>query len=735
MEQLSNQYLLPLQKWVKSLDRSIYFPPDRNDIACCGLGDHGHWSMQTNTTTLASLAILSQSEELDEKITGCSREELLETALKMLRFTLRSHKSGPDTALDGEKWGCHWISSLCIERMMHAIEAIDSFLNDADRHLLKNMLIAESNWLMDDYEVVGAIDNRTGQNHPESNIWNGSLLHRTATMYPDASRATEYREKGNSYLLNGISIPADAEDATIIDGKPISEWHIGPNYTENFGLHHHGYLNVGYMVICLSNIAMLHFSCKSKGIEAPAALYHHVPELWKMIKLCTFSDGRLWRIGGDTRVRYAYCQDYAIPMWLLMRDKYGEDCDTMEASWLKSAAKEQATNPDGSFMKGRLRELEEVSPLYYHRLEGDKAVTMSMGTYWRRKYNNFEEIRISENQAPLYGEWSDSFHGAVVAKGRNRAASWVWEAAQRPIGQCVPANSSNMAEWHWNMAGSIEGMGSFNEATRESNQEWTFPGGFCTIGSLIWISDNFIAEGQSKENTAREKIAVAALPDDATMIVLQRAKTLNRVVLKSVKGIHFNVPNDIFNNFTRRYKTASANFALTGLEAENKTLKTGSKIIEIDEKVNIAAIYGIEELCISRPGKRQVQLFGKPATQGRSGGNLYCDEICSPCITNRKSYDKDFTLFDLGFAVSIGNNPIITETVFTGNVDVKAVKTRGEDGQNYLIVANFATISESIEIAINISQVKALCGNQPTENSDKSVIDLPPHGMTVLSIL
>ena len=735
MKSLSQKYLEPLQKWIKSLEKSLYFPPDRNDIGCCGLGDHGSWSMQTNTTTLSALAILSQTKDLNENLTGCSRKQLLEYALKLLRFSLQSHKAGTGTALDGGKWGCNWISALCIERMMHAIEAIEQFLSDEDQEQLKNILVAESNWLMDDYKVVGGIDSSSGQNHPESNIWNGALLHRTAMMYPDAPRADEYREKGNSYLLNGISIPTDANDTKLINGKPLNEWHIGPNFTENYGLHHHGYLNVGYMVICLSNIAMLHFSCKNRGIEAPEALYHHVPDLWKLIKLCTFEDGRLWRIGGDTRVRYAYCQDYAIPMWLLMRDKYGENCDAMEEGWLESVNKEQAGNPNGAFMKGRLSELEEVSPLYYHRLEGDKGVTLSMGAYWRSKYNDFTTTEIADDQVSWNGAWSDTFHGAMVEKEKNRAASWVWKAAQRPTGQCVPSNSSNFAEWRWNMAGAIEGTGFFNEATLQSHKKWTFPGGFCTSGSLIWISDNHVAEGQARDNTAREEIAVATLPDDATMIVLQRAKTINRVILKSVKGLHYNVPNDIFNNFTRKYKTTSAKFALEGLEAENKTIKAGSKTITIDEKVNISAIYGIKELSIYRPGKRQVNIFGPSSTRGQSGGNLYCDEICHPCITTRHSYDKDSLLFDQGFIVSIGDCPNNAESLNTGNAEIKAVKVLGADGKTYLMIANIANTTEHTEFELpEITNIKALYGQQIAIHAERLSLKLDAQQVLLMTI-
>jgi hypothetical protein len=55
---------------------------------------------------------------------------------------------------------------------------------------------------------------------------------------------------------------------------------------------------------------MLHFTCLQKEWHAPEALYHHCRELWDLVKSLTFPDGRILRIGGDSRVRNAYCQDY-----------------------------------------------------------------------------------------------------------------------------------------------------------------------------------------------------------------------------------------------------------------------------------------------------------------------------------------------------------------------------------------------------------------------------------------
>src|SRR5690606_36486925 len=207
---------------------------------------------------------------------------------------------------------------------------LKSHLTDADCAALRRVLVSEADWLLSDYTKgghggpTGALWNSTGRNEPESNIWNGALLWRTAVMYPDEPRAAEWQRRAHHFLLNGVSIPADAEDDTLIAGQPVRQWHAGPNFFPHYALDHHGYLNVGYMVICMSNAAMLYFDLKQQGLAIPESLHHHQADLWQVLRRMIFADGRLARIGGDTRIRYAYCQDYLLPALLYAADHLGD---------------------------------------------------------------------------------------------------------------------------------------------------------------------------------------------------------------------------------------------------------------------------------------------------------------------------------------------------------------------------------------------------------------------------
>jgi hypothetical protein len=741
-----NVYVKLLERWLKGAEPHLYTPPDRPDLLCYGTGENT-WGVQTNQKAFAAYAMLAADPRFDERRAGVSREEVREIALKLLRYCLNTHIEGTYPLTDGASWGHTWISVLGTERMMHGVEALWAHLTEADRELLRRVMISESDWLLDHYPVVAGLYAKDGNNRPESNLWNGAFLHRTAMMYPDAPRAEQYREKGSDFLVNALSVPADAEDGAVVDGKPVAERHKGANFFPSFALNHHGYLNVGYMVICLSNAAMFHFACRQKGVAAPESLYRHVAELWTVVKACTFPDGRLLRIGGDTRVRYTYCQDYVIPAWLMMLDLQGDtDCLRFEEGWLGQIQAEMNASGDGSFLSYRCKALEQMSPLYYTRLESDRAAALSMGLAWRdlalqgaasgrpaiaphegerahsRAYSPQTERSLAEAFAPVepvplhvpssgaarasLESWHDPYHGAYLHRSERRIASWVWEAAEKPQGLCLPPSASDLAEWRENLAGRIEGLGRFSDQRLETHDGRLFPGGFLTWGGTVVRTHGLLAEGQPQEQEiARNRIVCAALPDGVQMIVLQHAVALqSRTFLTAVKGLHLVVPNDVFNGNRRMYYHRRGASAICGYGGKKEIVRTGSRWLNIDGRLGVIAVYGADQLSIRRPGRRNIGLKDSLKTAGLER-TLYADEICGPCEVGIASVAAGRTILDAGYVLQSDVSREVTEkyAADAGHADaiapaaphLKAVRVRGFDGHVYVLAANFGDRDET----------------------------------------
>jgi hypothetical protein len=700
------RYRSLLEPWIRAARPWLYRLPEAPECICYGVGYHNHWAIQANATAFTAFACLAADPNTDSARTGMGRDELLDTALGMLRFTVRGHLAGAGACADGQRWGHSWISALCQERMQHGIEAIAQALDPRDLDGLRAMTLSEADWLLDNHPIAAAL---TGpENRPESNLWNGALLCRAATLYPDAPRAADYVERAHGFLLNAISVPADALSETVLAGRPLKEWHRGANFFDSYACNHHGYLNVGYIGITLSNIAMLHFFFRGLGQPAPESLYHHVDEVWPLFKACTFPDGRLLRIGGDTRVRYCYCQDYAIPIWLMLRDRLGDtDTEAFESGWLAQVAREQAENPDGAFLGRRLAAMARISPLYYTRLEGDRAVTLAMGACWRRRFAEFADRPIEAPVRPV-SQWHDAYHGACLVRGPQRLVSWVWGAAEPPQGLCLPPDGSDLAEWRQNLAGRVAGLGMINGATVLRHAETPFSGGFVTSGRLRWKSEKLYAEGEPDVETAVEDLAVAALPDGVTLLGLQRCGTLQRVLLAEVKGLLLSIPNDVQNGFQRTYASGAATVRFRGGDGKPAAWTAPESWLSVDQRLGVVSLYG-GPLTVLHPADARITIKAYPwqAHTHVAGGFLFVDQVCLVCRDAPGSYDRGKVLFDLGFAVLAGAGPDQMahfaaadrhSHLSLDHPNLRAVRVTGVDGVRYLFVANFGDEPATIPI-------------------------------------
>lgn len=728
MNSLHEKYLSLLSQWVPAALNEMYSPPDCPNTLCYGTG-FTHWGVQTQHKACATFAVLATDPATDASLTGISQTELQQTALQLLRFSLNTHIEGAFAGTDGKKWGHSWISVLGLERMMHGIDALTPLLTEDDAQLLERVLVSEADWLLHEHPVIaGQID----RNVPESNVWNGAFLHRVALLYPHTPHAQKYQEKGTAFLLNAVSIPEDADSDVLYDGKPLSQWHVDANFFPSFALHHHAYLNVGYMVICLSNAAMLHFAYKTRGIEPPTALYLHLKELWHVVKGLTFPDGRLARVGGDTRARYCYCQEYAIPAWLWAQDFLKDtDCAAFEQGWLAHVEKELSAQTDGSFFGTRLHALKQASPLYYTRLESDRAVTLSMGVYWHRIFPHINETSQKPSNTTFPAQvfcWKDDFHGATVHHTEQRFASVVWKAAEPPTALCLPPDKSTIAEWHQSLSGSIKGMGKVTYQSADDFYCEEFDGGFLSYGRTHMLTEDMVAEGEPNNHTcAMQDILYAALPDNSSMVVLQYARApQRRVFLKSCKSLYLPVPNDVYNGNSRRYETAKETFSLASLEKPFGTLPLKSSWLCIDNSLSIATLDAQSELCIHRPRDRQIDLKFRPwRAHAWDGGTLYCDEICATCRTDTFSAHPGECLYDDTFLISTNcttqeiNDRIQKANRYTDREhSLNCIHVPGADGKVHFIVHNRSTKESKISLSLPWKDMNCIAGKADIASLD-----------------
>ena len=725
-------HLRLLERWPAFAEEYWWQDPERPDLGCFGTG-YNSWGVQTNQKYLGALAVLAAHPDLDERAAGRSRHALLDRAVRALRYSLAPHVSGDHHCSDGTRWGHTWISALGVERMMHGVDAIEALLSDADREGVRRMLVSEADALLG-MEVQGTPWARDGGNKPESNIWNGAILARTALRYPDEAHVPDWMEKAHRFLMNGISLAVDADDERIVAGRPVREWHVGANFFPNYALDHHGYLNVGYMVICLSNIAMFHFACALRGQPAPESLTHHAEDLWRVVKRLVFADGRLARIGGDSRQRYCYCQDYLIPALLFCAYSLGDShAPELVAGALDLIRQEQAASGDGSFLSGRLEAMRGLNPYYYTRLESDKAVVLSMGAWWRKRHAGLSPQRVqrgaegrAENAASavrcadlrvlggetapshpefedaVVGSWEEPEHGAMLHRSRRRLASWSWRAREAPQGLCLPPASGHLAEWCENLGGRVRLLGETGARAVLRHRQWSFAGGFLTTGAMADSARAVIPEGWVSPEKAVHQFAVAALPDERTMVVLEFCRLGIRTYLAEVKGLKLNVPNDLFNAHRRTYRFAGGERVLRG-DGEG-VVALDSAWVNVEDTLGVVGLYGGEGFSLFQAGRRRASGYGE---------SLYYDEVCSPCRVGTHDVPGGTVVLDCGSAVLSGASAAETESLARAGARslacdsplVRAVEVAGADGRRYVLAANFGETPATVTLARPLADV------------------------------
>lgn len=501
-------------------------------LAYYGPGESGHWAVQMNQQVAAALAVLADTPEAELEAAGLSSKELYDTALALFRYSLRTHSTGDVKCTDGRSWGRTWISVLGLERSVAGALLLGSRFSDDDRARLKGILVDESLFRLEHYPVKAGVFRN---NVPESNLWNGSVMFRTAWSYPDLADSKALLEKASRLMLNGLSSPADSHE----------KWFVGANFSENWALDHHGYMNVGYMYECLSNLAFLYFDCLEQGRKVPPELMHNAEDLWRVCKRLTFPDGRICRIGGDTRSRHTYCQLFAKQGWLFAAHALkDEDAIRFEREYLAQMISEQNANADGSYFGTRLANIRDASFYYYCRLEADALLAVATALHWHRRHkfpSAKGPVDISRVEA-----WHDEGEHAVFLRGPKSFRSAVFRSqagfnqrGQMPNIMCVPASRGDLADWSGNLVGKI-GLQMENDGWSGTPDGWPTnavkecfyrdEGGEAFEQTFVTpVSEGArFGEGEHGDGIATRSMEIHAVGDGTTMAIRDRVE-INRV--------------------------------------------------------------------------------------------------------------------------------------------------------------------------------------------------------------
>ena len=662
-------YLKPAVSFLKFLPEALRTCADDKTLSYYGTGHSGHWAVQCSLQVAAGLALLSTVPEADLKATGATMDaaEMRELALRLVRYALRTHHSGDLACVDGKHWGKHWISNLGLLRCSGGLNVLRPHMTDDDVRRLRALMEYECDFLLNDYPIRAGI---WLDNMPESNIWNAGALFWAAKAFPDLPNAKGYVEKAKQMMLCGLCCPADANETWYLNKGRV--WTYGPNFTENWSLDHHGYMNFGYMNECFSNLAFFYFNFLDNGWTPPPEMMSHTKDLWTVCKRMTFPDGRFARIGGDTRFRYGYCQIFAYQTWAFAAHALG-DADAMRfmRGYLPKIEAEQAMNADGTVFGTRMREVRDVSWYYYCRAEADPFLTMCQALKWTRDYA-FPEA--AGPVAPVCETWRDTFHFAEFIRTpesfRAVCVRHNWgndNGARKPGILVAPTGDSSLAEWQGNLVGYLGMEEETNEFTGVPPCDWEKDavvqreyrdgnGDAFEQTCRLDVSDKYVyGEGEAQFVSGRRYLKTVAIGDGATLVVRDRVDITRDVSLqKGYRALHWLVPNDFANGFTRRFEGRAFSATLDGNAPEDALVATGERLLTVDGKMSVIAVRGAD-LSIRRTKERAIRFRSARGSPIHSTGMLRAEEVVMDCVNRPMLAKAGTTLFDVVYLVTVGD--------------------------------------------------------------------------------
>lgn len=232
---------------------------------------------------LASAALLKYDTSLDD----AQRKDLLAKATASLRYIVATHVTGTQKCTNGKSWGAtpkfggeSWQSGMWTGTFAFGAWLMWDKLDPPLRESVGRVVAWEDDVLADRKPPNGlALDTKA-----EENAWEVPCLVLGELMLPDHPHAARWHETAVRYMMNTLCTDADTHDATVVDGKPTSEWVGGANVQPDFTLENHNIFHPSY-VGCSSYFltqAAMYYTYAGRPI--PQAATHHLADTWQMFR-------------------------------------------------------------------------------------------------------------------------------------------------------------------------------------------------------------------------------------------------------------------------------------------------------------------------------------------------------------------------------------------------------------------------------------------------------------------
>lgn len=236
-----------------------------------------------------------------DAFTPAEREAYLQKTTAALRYVAATHLTGTRTCPDGKRWGGTWQSAMWTGTFAFGAWLVWDKLDGELRQGLERVIASESDRFLKDRPPAGL----WGDTKAEENGWNLICLAVAANMFTNHSHAEAWETKAVEYMLNTLSTPQDLHDETLVDGRAVREWVVGPNLQPDFTLENHNFFHPSYVGCSSYFLTQTAMYYAYAGRPIPKAATHHLIDTWRMLQTIllpwaesAFPQGMDWELHG-----------------------------------------------------------------------------------------------------------------------------------------------------------------------------------------------------------------------------------------------------------------------------------------------------------------------------------------------------------------------------------------------------------------------------------------------------
>ena len=421
-----------------------------------GLGYFGDGRSDENgQRTLAnftlSYAWLATNPGYNPTESGVSQATLKAHALAAIRYRLRTHVVGDLKCADGKPWGDHWQSAWWVSRMVPAVLRLKADLTPAELALFDKVVQHEANRHIGLKPRFGEY----GDTKAEENAWDAEVVAWALNLYPKHEKAAGWRAALDTLCFNTLSVAADMNNTTVVDGKPINKWTGGPSIHPDFTIENHGPFHICYQICPQHSLAWAWYAFASNKRAAPQAVYHNLPQTWSRLKQFALWNGRFAYVGGKDWPRYAYGMYFILPALVHMQTVYRDaDARLIERQRVGTFEREQLIWNDGSFFSGRFTK--GIMERWPSEWETDCAANLTIAALMHElapaPHPTSREVLAAKN----VGTFTSPYCEIAMRRDPQRLVGWCWRSIGGPVtGMVCSDTGEDMLEWNHSLAGAV----------------------------------------------------------------------------------------------------------------------------------------------------------------------------------------------------------------------------------------------------------------------------------------